>query len=138
MLKTDYSELSKESIMKMSESEAKEALIRATKVRYVNAEHWIGKVIIPDELADAIRNRGDMVEPEGVAAEKIMSIAVLHNGDEYEIEKHKTGPYVITKNDKLVRIVSGAIGYGIYFSDIEEAEKMLNGIINDTHTAIEL
>ena len=63
---------------------------------------------------------------------------VYINGDVYEISFHKTGPYIITKNDKLVSISSRGHGLGIYFSTIKEAESRLKGIISGEYIAIEL
>lgn len=52
-----YDGIFEEDIRKMSHEELIEAVLRAFKVREIRAEDYHGGALLPDELADAFRNR---------------------------------------------------------------------------------
>ncbi len=57
MLITGYKGLSEDEVRAMSYDELVEAVLRMFKVYERPAENWFGPVYLPDELADAFRNR---------------------------------------------------------------------------------
>jgi hypothetical protein len=57
MLKTHNSEMTEEMIRKLSHEELVQAVLRMVNVEPVNAQDWLGKVYVADQLADAFRGR---------------------------------------------------------------------------------
>jgi hypothetical protein len=57
MLKKHNNQMTESAIREMSHEELIQAVIRLLNVEHVEADGWRGAVYLPDELADAFRNR---------------------------------------------------------------------------------
>ena len=60
MLKTNYNLLDEESIRSMSKEDLQNAVVRMFSVyshQFAETDSWIGEFYLPDQLADAFRNR---------------------------------------------------------------------------------
>jgi hypothetical protein len=67
MLKKHNNQMTESAIREMSHEELIQAVIRLLNVRHVEADDWRGAVYLPDELADAFRNRLRMSNATGEA-----------------------------------------------------------------------
>lgn len=57
MLLNSYNGLTEEDIRKLSHEELIQAVLRTFKVPKIQCQNWFGDGLLPDELADAFRNR---------------------------------------------------------------------------------
>lgn len=57
MLINSYDGLKEEDIRKLSHEELIQAVLRMFKVPNIACQNWLGEGLLPDELADAFRNR---------------------------------------------------------------------------------
>lgn len=57
MILNSYDGLKEDDIRKLSHEELIQSVLRLFKVREIQCQDWYGSGLLPDELADAFRNR---------------------------------------------------------------------------------